>query len=121
MKELMLSLSNGKPVDTIETLNSTSRRLDDLLIIDNPYSEGMISQIYPHKLQLNTANASATEAPFYLYLSISNICFFKFMISMVTLVLIYLISPFSIPMYSTVPLMECKFRILKDSLEYVAM
>ena len=69
MKELMLSLSNGKPVDTIEALNSTSRRLDDLLIIDNPYSEGMISQIYPHKLQLNTLMLRLPK-PLFIYISL---------------------------------------------------
>ena len=47
--------------------------LDDLLNIDNPYFEGMVNQIYPPELQLNTANTSDTEAPFLdLHLSISN-------------------------------------------------
>ena len=50
--------------------NSTSRYLDDLLNIDNPYFEG---QIYPPELQLNKANISDTEAPFLdLHLSVSN-------------------------------------------------
>ena len=44
--------------------NSTSRYLDDLLNIDNPYFEGMVSQIYPPELQLNKANISDTKAPF---------------------------------------------------------
>ena len=53
--------------------NSTSRYLDDLLNIDNPYFEGMVNQIYPPELQLNKANTSDTEAPFLdLHLSISN-------------------------------------------------
>ena len=48
---------------------STSRYLDDLLNIDNPYFEG----IYPPELQLNKANTSDTEAPFLdLHLSISK-------------------------------------------------
>ena len=47
--------------------------LDDLLNIDNPYSEGMVNRIYPPELQLNKANTSDTEAPFLdLHLSISN-------------------------------------------------
>ena len=33
--------------------NSTSRILDDLLNIDNPYFEQMVGQIYPAELQLN--------------------------------------------------------------------
>ena len=32
--------------------NSTSRYLDDLLNIGNPYFEGMVNQIYPPELQL---------------------------------------------------------------------
>ena len=57
----------------IDIWQSTSRYLDDLLNIDNPYFEGMVNQIYPSELQLNKANTSDTEAPFLdLHLSISN-------------------------------------------------
>ena len=61
----------------IEAFNSTSRYLDDLLNIDNPYFEGMINQINPPELQLNNAKISDTEPP-YLYLSVANglNCFF---------------------------------------------
>ena len=53
--------------------NSTSWYLDDLLNIDNTYFEGMVNQIYPPELQLNTANISDTEAPFVgLHLSVAN-------------------------------------------------
>ena len=38
------------------------RSLDDLLNIDNPYFEGMVSQIYHATLQLNKANTSDIEA-----------------------------------------------------------
>ena len=51
--------------DIIEAFNSTSRYLDDLLNIDNPYFEGMVNQIYPPELQLNKANTSDTRAPFF--------------------------------------------------------
>ena len=55
----------------IETFNSTSRYLDDLLNIADPYFEGMPSQIYPAALQLSKTNTSDTEAPFLdLHLSI---------------------------------------------------
>ena len=55
------------------SLHSTSRYLDDLLNIDNPYFEGMVNRIYPPELQLNKANTADTEAPFLdLHLSISN-------------------------------------------------
>ena len=59
--------------DIIEAFNSTFRYLDDLLDIDNPYFEQMVGQIYPTELQLNKANSSDTEAPFFdLNLSITN-------------------------------------------------
>ena len=57
----------------IKAFNSTSRYLDDLLNIDNPYFEGMVNQIYPPELQLNKANISDTKAPFLdLHLSVAN-------------------------------------------------
>ena len=69
----MKDLSNDNQADIINAFNSTSRYLDDLLNIYNPYFEGMINQIYPPELQLNKANISDTEAPFLdLHLSISN-------------------------------------------------
>ena len=62
-----------KQAEIIETFKSTSRYLDDLLNIDSPYFEGMVNRIYPPELQLNKANTSDTEAPFFdLHLSISN-------------------------------------------------
>ena len=69
----MLSLSDNNQADIIEAFNSTSRYLDDLLNIDNPYFEQMVGQIYPTELQLNKANSSDTEALFLdLNLSITN-------------------------------------------------
>ena len=66
------SLSTNQ-ADIIEAFKSTSRYLNDLLNIDNPYFKGMINQIYPPELQLNKANTSDTEVPFWdLHLSISN-------------------------------------------------
>ena len=66
----MTSLSDVKQAEIIEAFKSTSRYLDDLLNIDNPYFEGMVNRIHPPELQLNKAN---TEAPFLdLHLSISN-------------------------------------------------
>ena len=68
----MLSLSDNQ-ADISEAFNSTSRCLDDLLNIDNPYFEQTVGQIYPNELQLNKANSSDTEAPFLdLNLSITN-------------------------------------------------
>ena len=69
----MLSLSDNNQSDIIETFNSTSRYLDDLLNINNPYFEQMVGQIYPTDLQLNKANSSDTEALILdLNLSITN-------------------------------------------------
>ena len=69
----MLSLSGNNQTDIIEAFNSTSRYLDDLLNIENPYFEQMVGQIYPTELQLNKANSSDTEAPLLdLNLSITN-------------------------------------------------
>ena len=42
----MLSLSDNNPADVVEAFNSTPRYLDDLLNIDNPFIERMVSQRY---------------------------------------------------------------------------
>ena len=69
----MDSLNHDNQAGVIEAFNSTSRYLDDLLNIDNPYFEGMVKQIYPPEQQLNKANNTDTEAPFLdLHLSIAN-------------------------------------------------
>ena len=72
-RDFMLPLSDNNQAEIIEAFNSTSRYLDDLLNIDNPYFEQMVGQIYPTEHQLNKANSSDTEAPFLdLNLSITN-------------------------------------------------
>ena len=72
-RDFMLSMSDNNQTDIIEAFNLTSRYLDDLLNIDNPYFEQMVGQIYPTELQLNKANSSDTKAPFLdLKLSITN-------------------------------------------------
>ena len=69
----MKDLSSDNQADVIKAFNSTSRNLDDLLNIDNPYFEAMVNQIYPSELQFNKANTSDTEAPSLdLHLSISK-------------------------------------------------
>ena len=69
----MLCLSDYIQSDVVEAFNSTSRYLNDLLHIDNPYFKQMVSQIYPIDFQLNKANFFDTEAPFLdLDLSITN-------------------------------------------------
>ena len=70
-RDFMTSLSDVKQSEIIEAFKSTSRYLDDLLNIDNPYFEGTVNHIYPPELQLNKANTHL-----------------KFMISAMTLILI---------------------------------
>ena len=66
-------VSDNNQTDIIEAFNLSSRYLDDLLNIDNPYFEQMVGHIYPTELQLNKANSSDTAAPFLdLNLSITN-------------------------------------------------
>ena len=51
VRDFMLSLSDNIQTDIIEAFNSTSRYLDNLLNIDNPYFDQMVSQIYPTELE----------------------------------------------------------------------
>ena len=72
-RDFMKFLSRENQADIIEAFNSTSRYLDDLLNIDNIYFDQIVDLIYPTELQLNKANSSNTEAPFFdLNLCISN-------------------------------------------------
>ena len=98
-RDFMKDLSSDNQADVIKAFNSTSRYLDDLLNIDNPYFEGMVNQIYPSELQLNKANISDTEAPFLdlhlfgftLDLFLTALFHPKFMINVMTLILILLV------------------------------
>ena len=91
-RDFMKDLFSDNQADVIKAFNSTSRYLNHLLNIDNPYFKGMVNQIYPPELQLNKANTSDTEVPFLdLHLSISNGFYLfhpKFMINVMTLILI---------------------------------
>ena len=84
----MDSLNHDNQADVIEAFNSTSRYLDDLLDIDNPYFEGIVNKIYPPELQLNKANNTDTVPPF---LDLQMDLFLlkrPFMINAMTLILI---------------------------------
>ena len=48
----MMFLSDNAQTDIIEAFKSTSRYLDDLLNIDNPIFEAMVTQIYPTELRI---------------------------------------------------------------------
>ena len=61
-RDFMKILSSDNQADVIKAFKLTSRYLDDLLNIDNPYFEGMVNQMYPPELQLNKANTSDTDA-----------------------------------------------------------
>ena len=72
-RDFMISLSDDKKADVIDTFNITSRYLDDILNISNVYFDNMVSQIHRSELQLNKANTSDTVAAFLdLHFSISN-------------------------------------------------
>ena len=64
-RDFILSLSDNNQAVVVEAFISTSSYLDDLPNIDNSYFEQMVSQIYPTELQLNKANSSDTEPPFW--------------------------------------------------------
>ena len=104
-REFMKSLTKEKRYDLIDSFNSTSRYLDDLLNIDNIHFEHMVHRIYPAELQLNKAYVSNTEAAFLdLNLSIHNdIVSTKCMINV--MILILLISRSLMAMSLNVPLM----------------
>ena len=45
-KDFRTSFSDVRQAEIIEAFKSTSRYLDDLLNIDNPYFEGMVNRIF---------------------------------------------------------------------------
>ena len=72
VRDFMLSLSDNNQTNIVEAFNSTSRYLDDLLNIDNPYFEQMVGQIYLAELQLNKAKFHYQPCFLDLNLSITN-------------------------------------------------
>ena len=69
-RDFMKNLSSDNQADVIKAFNLTSRYLDDLLNIDNPYFERMVNKIYAPELQLNKANTSDTEPPLFGFTSV---------------------------------------------------
>ena len=67
-RDFMKDLSSDNKADVIKAFNSTSRYLDDLLNIDNPYFEGMVNQIYPSELQLNKLILQIPRPHFWIYI-----------------------------------------------------
>ena len=67
-REFMKSLSRENQADNItEAFNFTFRYLNDLSNIGNIYFDQMMDCIYPTEPQLNKANSSDTEAPFFVF------------------------------------------------------
>ena len=60
-RDFMDSLNPDNQADVIEAFNLTSRYLDNLLNIGNPYSEDIANQIYQPELQLSTCKANSTD------------------------------------------------------------
>ena len=82
-RDFMTSLSDVKQAEIIEAFKSTSRYLDDLLNIDNPYFEGMVNRIYPPELQLKKLIPLIPKPHFWIciYLFQTDLFHLKFMIS----------------------------------------
>ena len=56
-RDFMMSLTDDKQTDIIDAFNTTPRYWDDILNINNVYSDSMVSRIYHSELQLNKAQA----------------------------------------------------------------
>ena len=72
-RDFMKNLSSDNQADVIMAFDLTSRYLDDLLNIDNPYLKECSTKFIHLNCKKHKANTSDTEAPFFdLHLSISN-------------------------------------------------
>lgn len=72
-KQFMDKLVKNKKLELIQCFNRTSRYLDDILNINNPYFDKYIPEIYPKELILIKANVSNNNAVFLdLHLSVVN-------------------------------------------------
>ena len=86
----MMSLSEEKQSEVIKAFSSTSRYLNDLLNIDNNYFDGLISQVYLSRLQLNkTKILLKLKAHFWICICLFYMVLFhaKFMINAMVLIL----------------------------------
>ena len=75
-RNFMIYLSNDEQADIIDNFNTTSRYFDDILYINNKYFDNIVSQIYTSELQLDKANASDTEASFWICMCLFLIVLF---------------------------------------------
>ena len=63
-RDFMLNLSKSNHIDLVQKFNRTSRYIDDILNMDNPYFEQYIHTIYRKELILNKSNVSSTDVSF---------------------------------------------------------
>ena len=63
-KDFIQNLVKEKKYDVLRGFSKTSRYLDDILNIDNPWFDTYKDEIYPKELTLNKANTSDLETPF---------------------------------------------------------
>ena len=61
-RDFMMSFSDDRQADIIDSFNTISRYSDDILNINNVYFDNIVSQIYHSELQLNKASTCDTEA-----------------------------------------------------------
>ena len=89
-RDFMKNLSSDNQVDVIKAFYCTSRYLDELLNIDNPYFEGMVNQIYPTELQLINLILQIPRPPNWIDIFLFLMALFhpKLMINVMTLILI---------------------------------
>ena len=89
-RDFMTSLSDVMQAEIIEAFKSTSKYLDGLLNIDNPYFEGMVNHIYLPELQLKKLIPLIPKSHVWIciYLFQTALFHLKFMISAMTLILI---------------------------------
>ena len=96
-RDFIMSLSDDKQAYIIDSFNTTSRYLDDILNINNVYFDNMVSHIYHSELQLNKAMIPLIPKPrFYTCICQVLMIFFlpKFTINVTTLILKLSISHF---------------------------
>ena len=122
-RDLMMSLSDDKQADIIDTFDTTSRYFCNILKIDNVYFDTMVSQIYPSELQLDKTNTSDTEAAFFTCICQFLMILFlpKFMINVTTLILKLSISHFLTVMFLALISMESISLNSFALLEHLAM
>ena len=95
-RDFMKDLSSDNQADVIKAFNSTSRYLDDLLNIDNPYLKEWSTKFIHLNCNLIKLILQIPRPPFWIYICLFLMALFhpKFMINVMTLILIWLTSRF---------------------------